>query len=387
MNAPYTPHARDRALGLLAGRDTALLARVVGVACADRELDGLAADLAELVCSATGFGSCELYVLDDEGRTLEWAGGVPQPDETPLPVLLGEGPVGWCAAHGMPREYGNGTAMVFPVRAEDSRALAVVHARTSEDTSYADCDVALVDALAVLFAPVVRSARRLHVAQEREHSAEEFAERAVEAQEAERGRLAREIHDGIAQRLASLGFHLSAALRGLPSDEPAVEEARRQILVARRLCDLASAETRAAIGGLRPPVLDDLGLPAALAGLAREAGARRPSLDVTVTVAGELDAPLPDHLQTALYRIAQESVGNILRHADALSADILLEYERDRVRLTISDDGRGFHPQRPTSGSYGLRGMAERAELLGGRTTFYSRPGEGTTVRAVLPLR
>ncbi|ROO89326.1 histidine kinase/DNA gyrase B/HSP90-like ATPase [Actinocorallia herbida] len=218
-------------------------------------------------------------------------------------------------------------------------------------------------------------------------SAEEFAERAIEAQEAERARLAREIHDGIAQRLASVGFHLSAALGALPpSGGPSAHEARRQIEAARELAGLAFAETRAAIAGLRPPVLDDLGLSAALAGLAREASARQPSLDVTVTVSGELDAPLPDHLQTALYRIAQEAVANVLRHAAALSASLLLEFDRDRVRLIVIDDGRGFDPRLIPPDSYGLRGMTERAELLRGRLTLRSRPGDGTTLRTVLPL-
>ncbi|GAB2844964.1 hypothetical protein GCM10022221_50340 [Actinocorallia aurea] len=218
-------------------------------------------------------------------------------------------------------------------------------------------------------------------------SAEEFAERAIEAQEAERARLAREIHDGIAQRLASVGFHLSAALGALPAHGgPSVREARRQIEAARELTGRAFTETRAAIAGLRPPVLDDLGLSAALAALAREASARRPSLDITVTVSGELDAPLPDHLQTALYRIAQEAVANILRHASALSASLLLEFDRDRVRLIVIDDGRGFDPRTIPADSYGLRGMTERAELLRGRLTLRSRPGDGTTLRTVLPL-
>ncbi|MFD0536405.1 histidine kinase [Actinomadura luteofluorescens] len=91
---------------------------------------------------------------------------------------------------------------------------------------------------------------RLRTAREREHAAERFAERAVEAQEAERSRLSREIHDGIAQRLASLGFHLSAAERALPEHHP---EGLAQIMMARRLCELAAAETRAAIGGCARP--------------------------------------------------------------------------------------------------------------------------------------
>lgn len=370
---------RGRALALLAERDGTLLTRVVGAACADRELESLAADIAALIRSATRFASCEVYVLDEEGRTLEWTGGDPRPDRPPSAVAFGAGVIGWCASHAAPRAHGHG--MCFPISTE-SGAIAVIDVRTRGRESCNDADLKLVEAFTTLFAPVLCSARRLRTAQEREHSAEEFAERALEAQEAERGRLAREIHDGIAQRLASLGFHLSAALRTLPYGE-----AHRQITVARTLCDLASAETRAAIGGLRPPVLDDLGLSAALAGLAREADTRQPSLDIAVTVTGELDAPLPDHLQTALYRIAQEAVGNVLRHAAALSADLHLEYASDRVSLTVEDDGCGFRPHQTNADSYGLRGMAERAELLGGRVIIHSHPGEGTVVRAILPLR
>jgi len=225
-------------------------------------------------------------------------------------------------------------------------------------------------------------------ARERERSAERFAEQVMAAQEAERARLVREIHDGLAQRLASLGFHLSAADRLLPGDP---RQAHEQIVLARELCDLAAAETRAAIAGLRPPVLDDLGLPAALATLAREARGRRPDLDLAVTVTGEIDRPLPDHVQTALYRIAQEAVANLLKHAQATCADIVLDHEPDRVTLTIRDDGTGFRiadvsaaGRRP--GSYGLRTMAERAELLGGRTVITSRMAEGTKIRTVIPL-
>ncbi|GAA3218356.1 sensor histidine kinase [Actinocorallia longicatena] len=369
---------KARALALLARREGELLTRVAGAACSDRELPELAADIAVLVRAGTRFASCEVYVLDEDGRTLEWTGGDPRDGEPPDPVPFGEGVIGWCAGHSTPRAHGHG--MCFPV-ATGSGTIAVIDVRTRGKEVCRDEDLELIRAITTLFAPVLCSARRLRSAREREHSAEEFAERAVEAQEAERGRLAREIHDGIAQRLASLGFHLSAALRALPEGE-----AFRQITVARELCELASAETRAAIGGLRPPVLDDLGLSAALAGLAREAGSRQPSLDVTVTVSGELDAPLPDHLQTALYRIAQEAVGNVLRHAGAAMVDLLLEYGPDRVSLAVEDDGRGFLPHLPRPGSYGLRGMAERAELLGGRVVLHSEPGEGTSVRAVLPI-
>ncbi|GGV06278.1 hypothetical protein GCM10010182_26020 [Actinomadura cremea] len=368
----------------LAGRGSDLLVRIVGVACSDRELPQLADELAGLVVrSARALTFCDVYVLDDDGRVLESRG---------VPVLLGEGDVGRAAAHGRARAHGDGRGAAVPVLSGGT-VIAVLDVRSAGPC--APEDVALVTALADLFAPVLCSCRRLRAAREREHAAERFAERAVEAQEAERSRLSREIHDGIAQRLAGLGFHLSAAERALPEHHP---EGLAQIMIARSLCELAAAETRAAIGGLRPPVLDDLGLSAALATLAREAGdgagpSGRP-LDVTVTVEGELEDALPDHVQTALYRIAQEAVGNSLRHASASCVDLLLELFGDRVRLTVADDGAGFSIQdvlgpggrgrRPDS--YGLRGMTERAELLGGRVTVTSRPGVGTTVEAVVPI-
>jgi two-component system NarL family sensor kinase len=374
------PMPGDRALALLAERGADLLARTTSVACSGRELPDLADELAGLVVrSASSLTFCHVYVLDEEERILESRGTAP--------ALLGEGDVGWVAAHGLARSHGDGRGAALPVRsAETGRTIAVIDVRTADRCP--DEDLELVTALAVLFAPVLASGRRLRTAREREHSAERFAERAIEVQEAERARVSRDIHDGIAQRLAGLGFHLSAAERALPGDPG---RARAQIKLARTLCELAAAETRAAIGGLRPPVLDDLGLSAALATLAREASRRQASLNVGVAVSGELEAELPDHLQTALYRIAQEAVGNCLRHAAAEGVDIVLAQGRDRVILTVIDDGRGFPvqdvfaPDR-SPGTYGLRGMAERAELLGGRLSVTSRPGAGTTVRATIPV-
>ncbi|QFG20923.1 sensor histidine kinase [Actinomadura sp. WMMB 499] len=369
---------------VLAGRGSDLLVRIIGVACSDRELPQLAEELAGLVVrSARALTFCDVHVLDDDGRFLESRG---------RSVPLGEGDAGRAAAHGRARAHEDGRGAAVPMLSGGA-AIAVLDVRSAGPCPPED--VALVTALADLFAPVLCSCRRLRAAREREHAAERFAERAVQAQEAERSRLSREIHDGLAQRLAGLGFHLSAAERAVPEHQP---EGLAQIMIARSLCELAAAETRAAIGGLRPPVLDDLGLSAALATLAREAGdgpgpSGRP-LDVTVTVEGELEDALPDHVQTALYRIAQEAVGNCLRHASASCVDLLLEHFGDRVRLTVADDGAGFairdvlgqggRGRRPDS--YGLRGMSERAELFGGRVTVTSRPGAGTTVEAVVPI-
>ncbi|MEW2356782.1 GAF domain-containing sensor histidine kinase [Spirillospora sp. NPDC029432] len=398
--APSRP-GPPAALEPLAAHGRDLLVRIVAVACSDRTLAEMADELAGLVVrSAREIAFCDVYLLDDDERALRRSGTGP-------PVPLGEGDAGWVAAHGRPREHADGRGVAVPMHSGRT-TIAVLDARSAGRC--APEDVLLVTALAELFAPVLCSCRRLRAAEERERAAERFAERAVEVQEAERSRLSREIHDGIAQRLAGLGFHLSAAESAVPAHHP---EAREQIRHARGLCELAAAETRAAIGGLRPPVLDDLGLSAALATLAREAGgtpcgaassptstsptSARSGLEVTVAVSGELEDALPDHVQTALYRIAQEAVGNCLRHASASYVDLLLEHDRDRVRLRVRDDGVGFslpdvlapaghdRPGRRAE-SYGLRGMAERAELLGGRFTVTSRLGAGTTVEAVIPV-
>lgn len=370
---------RERSAELLADLPgelpAGLLTRIVAVACSDRELPRMAQELAGLVVrSAQDLTFCDVYVLDEDERAMA-AGGEPVP--------LGEGDVGRVAASGRLRVHADGRGAAVPVR-RDSATIAVLDVRSAGSCS--DADLMLVQSLATLFAPVLCSGRRLRTAQHRELSAERFAERAVEVQEAERARLVRDIHDGIAQRLASLGFHLSACTAAeLPAG------VREQLAAARRQCELAAAETRAAIGALRPPVLDDLGLSAALATLAREAADRRHAPEVTVAVTGERDDTLPDHVQTALYRIAQEAVGNSVTHAAASHVTILLEHRRDQVLLTVRDDGAGFAAadvltagRRPDS--YGLRGMAERAELLGGRLRIVSRPGAGTSITAAIPL-
>jgi signal transduction histidine kinase len=154
------------------------------------------------------------------------------------------------------------------------------------------------------------------------------------------------------------------------------------------LVDLALAEARAAISGLRPPVLDDLGLAGGLASLARSI----PQIEMDVDLA---DTRVPDHIEIALYRIAQECLQNVVKHAKAKRARLTFAVEAgdagDTARLEIVDDGIGFDTlERPLGsdemGGYGLLSMAERAEIVGGRLNIRSRPGSGTAVTATIPL-
>jgi signal transduction histidine kinase len=157
--------------------------------------------------------------------------------------------------------------------------------------------------------------------------------------------------------------------------------AAAQLACARELADLAGAEARSAIGGLRPPMLDDLGLADSVASLARAC----PGVAVTTDI--EADCDLPDHIQTALYRIAQEALQNVVKHAGAERVKVRLFTVSETVLLQVRDDGRGFDPTPPASSAYGLGlpSMRERADLCGGRLTVTSRPGGGTVVEACMP--
>lgn len=203
----------------------------------------------------------------------------------------------------------------------------------------------------------------------------------IQAREAERTRLAADIHDGIAQQLVGLLFHLDAGAQAMSADPVFAAE---QVARAQVLAQLAAAETRAAIGGLRPPALDDLGLPAALLGLARDLPGV--SVDTSRVICAH---PMAAHVQTALYRIAQEALRNVARHARAGTALLALDCSARDVRLRVSDDGVGLGPDRPTGvetggHTFGLTAMRERATAAGGTLEVRSRRGGGTTVEVVL---
>nr|MBA2471708.1 sensor histidine kinase [Pseudonocardiales bacterium] len=215
---------------------------------------------------------------------------------------------------------------------------------------------------------------------EREEAMERFAEQIVLLGETERRQLAGEIHDGISQRIVSLSFHLSAAADAVASDPVSAAE---QIARAQELAAGALDETRLAIAGLRPPVLDDLGLAASLESLARSIPLPNVAVDTVMT-------NLPEHAETAVYRIAQEALQNVLKHASAEHVQLRLSVAAGAVVLEISDDGVGFDPaataERAGPVGYGLPGMQQRAELLGGQLTADSAPGRGTVVRLRVPV-
>lgn len=203
-----------------------------------------------------------------------------------------------------------------------------------------------------------------------------LSRRLVDAQETERRHIARELHDEAGQSLISLRFGLRLLQREL--DEGASVQARVTDLMAGT--DAVIDGLHRLASDLRPASLDHLGLAAALRQYARSAGSRF-GLSVRFKARGFSDERLPSPVETALYRVVQEAMTNVARHARASRVDILAEQRGDRVTVMIEDDGVGFDPDRIQSGDHvGLLGLKERAEALGGSLSIESAPGAGTTI-------
>ncbi|MEU8618549.1 sensor histidine kinase [Streptomyces sp. NPDC048623] len=202
---------------------------------------------------------------------------------------------------------------------------------------------------------------------------------------AERERLAREIHDTLAQGLSSIQLLLRAAERALPEGSPAAGH----IDEARRAAQDNLAEARRFVRALTPPDLEHGSLAGALERLCGAAGPDGPR--VRFSVSGT-PVELPTPYEVALLRIAQSALANTVRHASASRAEITLSFMGGSVTLDVVDDGKGFDPAalrtvRPSSeGGFGLPAMRSRAESLGGSFTVESAPGQGTAVAVSLPL-
>jgi signal transduction histidine kinase len=214
---------------------------------------------------------------------------------------------------------------------------------------------------------------------EREWLRRQLLEKVIASQEEERRRIARELHDSTSQNLTSLIVGLRMIeenCRQCPAQPKALE---LRAVASRTLEEVHELSLR-----LRPRILDDLGLAAALERLAAEWEAR---YKIPIDVAIRLNERLPGAVETAIYRIVQEALTNIVRHAQAHSASILIERRGNMLRAIIEDDGIGFDPQtRFGEHHLGLLGMRERAELLGGKLVIESAPGAGTSLLIEIPL-
>jgi len=203
----------------------------------------------------------------------------------------------------------------------------------------------------------------------------ESARRMAAAEESERRRVASELHDEIGQTLTALVLQLGRIrIKGSSPDE---------ITEAERTAESALEDVRRVARRLRPEVLDELGLPAALTALCNRLS-RQTGLVIRRSVQESMTSLSPDE-QLGIYRIAQESLTNVIRHAQASAAELRLEQHGRHVELAVVDDGVGFAGDGFVEGS-GIRGMRERALLIGGTMSWTQRAAGGTEVRLLLPV-
>lgn len=202
---------------------------------------------------------------------------------------------------------------------------------------------------------------------------------------AERTRLARELHDGLEQTLTGIALQLDTATR-LFAQRP--DDARPPLELARDFLRQSQLELRQSIWALRSRELEQFDLPAAIAIVCRQVAAGSAvAIECEATGARQR---LPEIVEENLLRIAQEALTNILKHSGATLAIVRLHFGADQVALEIKDNGSGLAPERVSAGRdrhFGLLGMSERAKRIGGRLDLSGPPGEGTTVRLVIPLR
>ena len=332
-----------------------------------------------------------MILLTEPDSTAHIAIAVGGPYSPEIQVLIG----GWVAAHGLPllsndlagepriatitpEMHATGSQIAVPLRS-GGRVIGAITAAAPQINAFTYEDVDLLEAVAAQIGGPIGGAL---LYQETQQLAEQVRRRAQEAAVLEeRSRLARDLHDSVSQQLFSMTLTAQAARTQLEKN-PA--RAAAQLERLQETAAAALAEMRALIFQLRPPALSEQGLIAALQQHVAALG-RREGLNVAFDVVGE-EVHVRGNEQ-ALFRIAQEALNNVLKHAGTCQVDVHLALSPEQITLSIHDDGRGFSARDdPGNGRHlGLISMRERATELGGRFSLSSAPGQGTTITVQIP--
>jgi signal transduction histidine kinase len=265
--------------------------------------------------------------------------------------------------------------MGVPLFARDDVAGLLTLSR-SEGGAFDEDDVLAAETIALQASVAVENVALYEQMQAANARMQTLSRRLVDAQERERRHIARELHDVAGQALASLRF----GLRLLEREAAEGAEVTARVAELLRTTDAVIDGLHRLAANLRPASLDHLGLDAAVRQHVRSTGAAF-GLAVRVKVRGFDAVRLPAVVETAIFRVVQEAMTNVVRHARASRVDVLLEHRGNRVLAMVEDDGVGFDPDRVQGGEhFGLLGLRERAEALDGGLTVESSPGAGTTV-------
>jgi signal transduction histidine kinase len=268
------------------------------------------------------------------------------------------------------RALGARTGLYVPLTSGRRKmGVIAVYDKLASTLRFSDADERVLEIFAARAAVAVSLSERV---------AHETVRRVIQAQESERKRLARELHDETGQALTSILLGLGA-IRAAKDDG----EAKRAEADVRNLVVQALQDVRTLAVELRPTVLDDFGLAPALERLAATFAERT---GIATDIETRLDERLPTEVETTLYRLVQEALTNVVKHAAASHVSIVVGARRDRVVLTVDDDGRGFDEAEVGPGSLGLLGMRERLALVGGSLEVESPVSGGTTLASQVPL-
>ena len=282
---------------------------------------------------------------------------------------------------------GDWRAVGVPLETQAGIAGSLVLTVSPETPPLSERDISLISTIASQLSMAIQNANLYREVQTREELRGELLHQVVSAQEQERQRIARELHDETGQALTALALGLAAASESVQTDP---SRAAQQLAQLKSLSADAIEELHELVADLRPSILDDLGLVPALRRQVDDFESRT-DVDAKFDVVGRHRRVEPE-IETVLFRIAQEALTNIAKHARAERATVRLTYSDDAVQLTVRDDGRGFDPDAVLSGdhrrrrAWGLLGIQERVELVGGDFKIDSDPGTGTTIRVDVPL-
>jgi len=308
--------------------------------------------------------------------------GMTPADSAPR-VKMAEGMTGWVFRNGEPllaNDVSREPRYVFYEGRPDTRSeLAVPIKMGSDVLGVLDIESIQLDAFDEIDMFTMQTiADQLAIAMENARLYQETRDMAVLE---ERNRMAREIHDTLAQGFTGIVLQLEAAEQALGED---VALAQEHLDHARNLARQSLNEARRSVWALAPLALEQIPLADALR-QETQSFARDSRTEVSLSIRGE-SRTLPPDVQTAVLRICQESLTNVRKHAEATKVSVAFAYEESAVRVTVRDNGRGFSPEATADGGFGLISMRERVRLLGGTLEVHSEPGGGALIEATLPL-
>lgn len=279
----------------------------------------------------------------------------------------------------------------LPLMRQDHVSGSLVLQANTQNTPIGQNEINLLHTLARQLSIAIENASLYQEVQAREILRGELLHQVVSAQEHERQRIARELHDGTGQMLTAMGLGFAAAANSTLTNPQLAGE---QLTTLKKMAMEALRELRDLIADLRPSVLDDLGLIPALQSQVKMFDQRMTQtgqpIHASINVNGRVRRLHPD-IETTAFRIIQEALNNVAKHAQAAKVHVQLNFQDPCLNLVVSDDGRGFNSENYFGGTttrhaWGLLGMQERVSLVGGQFKIQSQPGSGTTIDVCLPF-